>query len=408
MPQFIYIAIKSNGEKYSGKLKAESREVVLNHIYEKGMRPVSVVEQGGSPLISVERESSAKRSGRVPQGSVEVFLRQLANLLTAGIPLNRAIEIIVREVTHPTVKKQWNSIKNDVVGGESLANALSKWPQSFPPVYVAMVKAGETGGFLNVVLEQIADFKAREQDLKGRVKSALVYPMLLVVMAVVVLTFLMIYFIPQFSSIFEEFGGSLPLLTRFIMNISNWVVRYGILLAVVIFLMVISIKRVLSGKAGKKSIEQVLIKIPVLGAVMLKFGLVRFCRMLGTLLEAGVSLVLSLNVAKEAIGNQSLSDAVSYAIDKVKNGVSLAKGLSSDMKLFPPTVLEMIAVSEESGRLDKELLRIALTYEAELDRQLRMLVAVIEPILLFLMAGLVGAVVIGMLLPVFTLQELIK
>ena len=189
---------------------------------------------------------------------------------------------------------------------------------------------------------------------------------------------------------------------------SNWLVRYGVLLAVAIFLMVISIKRVLSGKAGKKSVEQALIKIPVLGAVMLKFGLVRFCRMLGTLLEAGVSLVISLNVAKEAIGNQSLSDAVTYAIDKVKNGVSLAKGLSSDTKLFPPTVLEMIAVSEESGRLDKELLRIALTYEGELDRQLRMLVAVIEPVLLFLLAGLVGAVVIGMLLPVFTLQELIK
>jgi len=240
------------------------------------------------------------------------------------------------------------------------------------------------------------------------VKAALVYPFLLVVMAVLVMTFLMIYFIPQFSSIFEEFGGSLPALTRFIISASRALIRYGIFIAAGVFFIVAGIKRVLSGAAGKKAVERVLIRIPLLGAVILRFGIVRFCRMMGTLLESGVSLVMSLNVAREAIGNQSLSEAVSAAVDRVKNGISLARGLSASTDLFPPSVIEMIAVAEESGRLDKELLRLATSYESELDRQLRMLVAVIEPVLLFVMAGLVGTVVIGMLLPVFTLQELIK
>lgn len=406
MPQFIYTALGENGQKFSGSLNAETKKAVLDYIYQKGMRPLSIEPQAVRSEDG-KMKNTAGASGRVSQGNVEVFLRQLSNLLTAGIPLNRAIEIIVREVSHPAVKNQWNAIRNDVVSGESLATALSKWPRSFPPVYVAMVRAGETGGFLNVVLEQIADFKAREQDLKGRVKAALVYPTLLVVMAVIVLTFLMIYFIPQFSSIFKEFGGSLPSLTRFIISVSNWVIRHIFLLAVIVVFLVIAIKRVLSGARGKKAVEQSLIKVPVLGPVMIKFGLIRFCRMLGTLLESGVTLVMSLNVAREAIGNQSLADAVTQAIDRVKNGISLARGLSVNTKLFPASVLEMIAVAEESGRLDKELLRIASTYETELDRQLRMLVAVIEPVLLFFMAGLVGTVVIGMLLPIFTLQELI-
>ena len=406
MAQFRYEALGEGGKRSTGILKAETRSAALEQILGNNMRPLSITEE--TEDAPVNRSARVSRGGGSSYGNVEVFLRQIANLLNSGIPLNRAIEIILREVSHPATRKQWSAIKNDIVGGDSLASAFSRWPGSFPPVYVAMVKAGETGGFLSVVLEQIADFKVREEDLKGRVKAALVYPFLLVVMAVLVMTFLMIYFIPQFSSIFEEFGGSLPALTRFIISASRALIRYGIFIAAGVFFIVAGIKRVLSGAAGKKAVERVLIRIPLLGAVMLRFGIVRFCRMMGTLLESGVSLVMSLNVAREAIGNQSLSEAVSTAVDKVKNGISLARGLSASTDLFPPSVIEMIAVAEESGRLDKELLRLASSYESELDRQLRMLVAVIEPVLLFVMAGLVGTVVIGMLLPVFTLQELIK
>jgi len=298
-------------------------------------------------------------------------------------------------------------IRDDVLGGAPLAGALAKWPKSFPSVYVAMVRAGEMGGFLDAVLEQIAEFRSREQDLKGRVKAALIYPMVLAVLASGVLTFLLTYFIPRFSSIFAEFGGSLPLLTRMIIALSGLLMKYGLAVALVAAVLIVGARRVLSGEAGRRAFERGILRVPGLGDVIARFALVRFCRMLGTLLHAGVPLVTALRVAREAIGNQTLADAVSHAVEEVQRGSSLARSLAASAQLFPASAVEMVAVAEESGRLDKELIRLAASYEGELDRRLRMLVAVVEPALLFVMAGVVGTVVIGMLLPIFTLQELI-
>ena len=223
MPHFYYNALDAHGQAVSGNLTVGTRSAVLDHIQGKGLRPVSIKEVRDDALKTAQ--PPIFRTERISQGSVEIFTRQLANLLTAGVALNRALDIVTRETSKTTVKKQWIAIRNDVLGGASFTAALAKWPQSFSPVYVAMVRAGETGGFLNLVLEQIADFRARENDLKGRVKAALIYPFLLAVLASTVLVFLMIYFIPRFSAIFAEFGGSLPWLTRLIMSISGWMVR---------------------------------------------------------------------------------------------------------------------------------------------------------------------------------------
>ncbi|OPZ91255.1 MAG: Type II secretion system protein F [candidate division TA06 bacterium ADurb.Bin417] len=239
-------------------------------------------------------------------------------------------------------------------------------------------------------------------------KAALVYPVLLAGLAGVVLIFLMTYFIPRFSAIFSEFGGSLPWLTRLIMNLSRWLVGHGLILAAAAVAGIISLRRALATETGQRVLERTVLKLPGIGTVVARFALVRFSRMLGTLLGAGVPLVLALNVAREAIGNRTLSDAVTRAVENVKSGSSLAMGLASSERLFPPSVVEMVAVAEESGNLNKELIRLATSYENDLDRQLRMLVSVIEPVLLFLTAGIVGTVVIGMLLPVFTLQDLIR
>jgi type IV pilus assembly protein PilC len=405
MPYFYYNALDAHGQAVSGNLTAGTRSAVLDHIQEKGLRPISVKEVRDDAPKAVR--PPIFKTERVSQVSVEAFTRQLANLLTAGVALNRALDIVTRETSKSAVKKQWITIRNDVMGGASFTAALAKWPQSFSPVYVAMVRAGETGGFLNLVLEQIADFRARENDLKGRVKAALVYPFLLAVLAGGVLVFLMLYFIPRFSEIFAEFGGSLPRLTRMIMSTSGWLVRYGTALVVAAVVAVVWLRRALTGEMGQRVFERTILNIPAFGTVVARFALVRFCRMLGTLLNAGVPLVVALNVARGAIVNRTLSDAVTHAVDDVKSGLSLARGLASSEKLFPAAVVEMVAVAEESGNLNKELIRLAATYEADLDRQLRMLVSVIEPILLFVMAGIVGTVVIGMLLPIFTLQELI-
>jgi len=405
MPVFEYRAMDRSGKETSGTLTAEGRTAVIDQIAARGLYAAFVEERRD---VRDAAESVRFRSGRVSQSSVEAFTRQLANLLAAGVPLSRALQLIIREASQPAARGQWTAIHDDVVGGSTLAGAMSKWPRSFPAVYVAMVRAGETGGFLEVVLEQIADFRSREQELKGKVKAALVYPVVLAVLATFVLTFLLTYFIPRFSAIFAEFGGALPWLTRVIVAASNLVIRYGLVIVAAITLLVLGFRRLLASDSGRRSVERVVLGVPGLGRVVAHFALVRFCRMLGTLLGGGVSLIPALRVAREAIGNQSLADTVTNAVKDVQHGASLARSLSASRQLFPAAVVEMVAVAEESGRLDKELLRLAAAYEAELDRRLRMLVALVEPALLFIMAGIVGMVVIGMLLPVFTLQDLIR
>lgn len=404
MPTFVYKAVDPKGQEITDTLTAQSRAMVIDQLVGKGLYPVSVDERGESTTSGVGLFS---RSAHVSKSSVEAFTRELANLLAAGVPLSRALSILTREAAQSAAKKQWAAIHDDTVGGMSLADALDRWPRSFPPIYVAMVRAGETGGFLDVVLGQIADFRSRERDLKGRVQAALVYPTVLAVLASVILTFLLTYFIPRFSAIFAEFGGALPWLTRAIVAASKIVVNYWFVLFIVVALGIVAVRRVLVSETGRRAFERSVLRLPVFGEGVARFALVRFCRMLGTLVGAGVPLVTALRVAKEAIGNQTLADAVNRAIEKVQRGSPLARSLADCPQLFPSSVVEMVSVAEESGRLDKELIRMATVYEADLDRKLRMMVALAEPALLFVMAAVVGTIVIGMLLPVFTLQEFI-
>jgi type II secretory pathway component PulF len=240
------------------------------------------------------------------------------------------------------------------------------------------------------------------------VKAALVYPCVLACLAVAVLIFLLTFFIPRFSGIFAEFGGKLPWLTTVIVTVSKYLMSYGWVVAIVAIIAIVAIKRAIASEAGKRFVERTVLNTPLLGKVAARFALVRFARMLGTLVGAGVPLVSSLRTAKEALGNQTLADAVAHAIEEVQRGTALSRSLSANTLLFPASVIEMIAVAEETGRLDKELVRLSIAYEGELDRNLRMLVALAEPLMLFMMAGLIGTVVVGMLLPVFNLSDLIK
>jgi len=412
MSVFAYIALNKEGRRTSGTLAAESRAAALSQMSRQGLRPVSLDEARDAAAAARKAQAAAaqagSKAGRVSSKAVEAFTRELANLLAGGVPLSRALALLKREAHNAAAKQLWSEIHDDVVGGTALADALAGWPRSFSTVYVAMVRAGEAGGFLDVVLNQIADFRAREQDLKGRVKAAMVYPIILGVLAVGVLIFLLSFFIPRFAGIFQQFGENLPALTRAIIAASHLVRDYGLFVGGALVMAVILARRALATEGGRRKLEIVLLSTPMLGRVIAHFALVRFARMLGTLVGAGVPLIASLKVAREAIGNQTLADTVSRAIEQVQEGTALSRSLSGSPRLFPPSVVEMVAVAEETGRLDKELLRLATAYEADLDRQLRLLVAVAEPAMLFLMAGVIGTVVVGMLLPVFNLQDLIK
>jgi type II secretory pathway component PulF len=244
---------------------APNRAAALDAVIRQGLTPASVEAE---PAAAERRPPRLLGSGHVSQTDVEAFSRELASLLAAGVPLSRALQILSREASRPAAKKQWAAIHDDVVGGTSLADALAKYPQSFPGVHVAMVRAGETGGFLDVVLGQIADFRSRERDLKSKVRGAMVYPMVLVVLATCVLTILMIWFIPRFSGIFAEFGASLPLLTQAIVAASSLVTRYGLLVLIAGALVVMVLRRALQSESGRRFMERAMLRLPALGRVL--------------------------------------------------------------------------------------------------------------------------------------------
>jgi type II secretory pathway component PulF len=419
MPAFTYIAIDREGRRVSGTLPADSRAAAMDAVMRQGLSPVQFNEVNGATNGSASHNGATHagspsaeivdlESKRVPGKSLESFTRELANLLAAGLSLSRALALLKREASNPIAKATWTRVHDDVVGGESLADALGKFPRTFSSVYVAMVRAGQQGGFLPVVLQQIADFRQRDADLRGRVQTALIYPVILSIVATGVLTFLLTFFIPRFSVIFAQFGSKLPYLTQVVVGISSWLVRYGPFLLIAIAVGGFLLNRWRQTPAGRRAIEGAALKTPALGLVISRFALVRFCRMLGTLVGAGVPLVSSLRTAKEAIGNQLLADAVGGAIEQVQRGTPLSQALATNRTLFPASVIEMISVAEETGRLDQELVRLATSYESDLDRQLKTLVAIVEPLLLVIMAALIGTVVVSMLLPVFTLQDMIN
>ncbi|CAN5557419.1 type II secretion system F family protein [soil metagenome] len=408
MSVFAYTALSKDGRRTSGTLAAESRAAAISQMGRQGLHPVQISEaKDAAAAKAVQAAATTQPIGKVSAKVVESFTRELANLLAGGVPLSRSLSLLRREAANDDARQLWNAIHDDVVGGTALADAMAKYPRNFSTVYVAMIRAGEAGGFLDVVLAQIADFRTREQDLKGKVKMAMVYPIILALLAVGVLVFLLTFFIPRFSGIFAQFGANLPSLTLFIIAASNLVKHYGLFVLAGGVIGLVAFKRLVSTSAGRRNFEMLLLAVPMLGQIIAHFALVRFARMLGTLVGAGVPLVASLRVAREAIGNQVLADTVTQAIGQVQQGTALSKSLANSPKLFPGSVVEMIAVAEETGRLDKELLRLAAAYEADLDRQLKLLVAVAEPLMLFIMAGVIGTVVVGMLLPVFNLQDLI-
>jgi len=406
MATFAYTAVDASGRRTSGTVPAESRAAAIDAVVGRGLSPVELREQGGNGKAAAA--ATPPKSTKVSARAVENFTRELANLLAAGLPLSRALALLKREASNPAARHVWTKIHDDVTGGEPLADALAKFPQAFGTVYVAMVRAGEAGGFLPVVLQQIADFRQREKDLTGKVKSAMIYPVALATVAAGVLVFLMTFFIPKFGGIFEQFGERLPLLTRVVVAISGWLIAYGPFLLIGMIVVAIVARRWSATDSGRRTIDRAILATPALNVVVARFALVRFARMLGTLVQSGVPLVASLRVARQSLGNATFADAVGQAIDEVQRGTPLSRALSAEPRLFPAGVVETLSVAEETGRLDAELLRISTSYEGDLDRNLRMLVSLAEPLLLIVMAALIGTVVVSMLLPVFTLQDMIQ
>lgn len=419
MPTFSYRALQADGRMTDGLTEAGSRAEALRNLESKGLRPVNVSEArgGGTRAAKQSKESAASSQGmpgfsfggsKVSSEELENFTRLLSSLLAAGVPLSRALTILGKEASSPAAAAKWQEIHGLVVDGMSLANAMARSPDTFPKVYTAMVEAGEAGGFLDVVLAQIADFQSREKELRSKVLTAMIYPAVLLLMALVVLTVLLVFFIPKFQKVFTSVKGALPLITRIIIGASDLLRSYGLLVLVAVVLGGFFLRTWILSPSGRRLWEGLTLKAPIVGPLSARFAMARFCRMLGTLIGADVQLVQALHVARRSIGNQILVDAVARSIDQVQQGGRLGQSLAECPTLFSGSVMEMISVAEESGRLDVELIRIANVTESELDRRLKTAVALAEPLLLFLIAGFIGFIFIGMLLPVFSLQDYIK
>jgi type IV pilus assembly protein PilC len=419
MPQFAYKAIQLDGVPTEGLIEAANRLEAMRQVELRGLKPIRLSESASAAGKAPAAASAAKDGGlrlnlkfgqanKITPRILENFTRLLSSLLAAGVPFSRALVIIHREAAEPVAKAKWKEIHDLVIDGMSLSDAMARSPETFPRVYVAMVEAGETGGFLDVVLAQIADFQSREKELKGKVMTALMYPAILLILALGVLIFLLVFFIPRFQLVFQGFNAELPLITRMIVAVSDAVRNYGLFIGAAGVVAFISLRSWFRSEAGRRAWEGYILRVPTIGPLLAQFAMARFCRMLGTLLGAGVPLVNALNVARRSIGNQILVDAVSDSIDRVKEGKALGKSLAQNRDLFPGAVVEMISVAEESGKLDAELLRIANVTEGDLDRQLKAVVALAEPIMLFVIAALIGTIFIGMVIPIFSLQDHIK
>jgi len=415
MPLFQYKALQVNGAVAEGQLEAAGRQEAFAQMAGLGLRPVSLAEKSAAQAkkgfylpASAASLSFFKRSDKVTPRALENFTRLLSSLLAAGVPLSRALVILCKEASNPAAHAKWKEIHDLVVDGMSLADAMAKSPETFPRVYIAMVQAGEMGGFLDLVLAQIADFQSREKDLRSKVTAAMLYPSILLVLALSVLVFLLTFFIPKFQTMFATMNAALPLPTQIVLAVSHVVRSYGLFVAAGLVVGSMLVRSWVMSEKGRRMWEGLILRVPIIGPLVAQFAMARFCRMLGTLLGAGVPLVQALNVARKSIGNQILVDAVTRSIERVQQGGQLGASLAECKGLFPSSVLEMVSVAEESGKLDQELVRIASVTEGDLDRELKTAVAFAEPLMLFMIAGFIGTIFISMVLPIFTIQDQIK
>ncbi|MFN3484731.1 MAG: type II secretion system F family protein [Planctomycetota bacterium] len=405
MPQFTYKAKKDDGSIVTGVLQAESERGALDSLGRMGVFPLELSSLREEEAAAAPAARRVRRRARA--GDVALFTRQLGDLLKAGVPVNRALRTLTEQTSNQEFSGIVAELEKAVSSGSSLHEALGKFPRLFPPLYTSMVRAGEAGGFLEDALRRLASFLEKDQELRSRIASALAYPALLIVIGTFAVGFLMVFFIPRFSEIFKKLGDDLPVPTQIVMAASGFL-RDGwpFLLGSLAFAMLLG-RRAARTRRGRRILDRLRLRAPLFGDVVRKSAVARFARTLGTLLKSGVPILEALSISKEALGNEVLRDDVDEAAAGVRQGRSLAEILRRS-RSFPPMVTDMIAVGEETGNLDEVLIQVADSYDTQVDRSVRVFVALFEPALLVLMAALVGFVVISMLLPVFSLSSMIR
>ena len=385
----------------TGEITAKTKEEVIAQLRRRNI----------TPTIITEKPTKVRRfglGGKVKDKDLVVFTRQFATMIDAGLPLVQALEILSTQVENKNFGRTIAQIKVDVESGSTYADGLKKHPRVFSELYVNMVAAGEAGGILDTILNRLAAYIEKAMKLKKKVKSAMVYPVVVTTVAVLVIAIIMIFVVPTFAKMFAQLGGVLPLPTRIVINMSNFIAGIGGLLVLgAIVAGVVFIVQFRKTEKGKHIIDKILLKLPIFGVLLQKVAVAKFTRTLGTLVSSGVPILDGLEITAKTSGNK----VIEYAIMDVRKAVVAGKTLAEPItkaKVFPPMVTHMIAVGESTGALDSMLSKIADFYDDEVDAAVSNLTAMMEPILMVFLGGAVGFIVIAMYLPIFKLITLIK
>jgi type IV pilus assembly protein PilC len=422
MATFAYEAIDAAGKTQKGTVEASSSEDAIQRIKDQGYFPKSVKSsktKKGRPDPEAEAAKKKKKKtstplavGGVPAKKLTLFTRQLSTLQDAGLPLLRSLQILESQQRPGLLKSILLGVCEEVEGGTSLSESMAKFPKAFDRLYVKMVNAGEIGGVLDIILQRLAEFMEKSERLKRKIKGAMVYPVVVVLIAVFILTAIMVFIIPKFEAIFNDFGVDLPWLTVWLVNTSRWfaganpgqAMPGGVTLAIGAVVGFVLLKLSRKTPPGRAVTDVVLLWTPIFGSLIRKTTIARFTRTLGTLISAGVPILEAVTVTKETSGNFVFERALGKVHDSIREGESFA-GPLRESKTCDPIVVNMIDVGEETGELDVMLLKIADNYDEEVDVAVASLVSLLEPLMVVVLGGMVGTIVVAMFLPMVAMIE---
>ncbi len=402
MPVFKYTGKTRSGAVQKGEIEANDRTTAVAVLRQKQILVTSIRPRPKDIELKIPG-----LGGRVVEKDIVVFTRQLSTMIDAGLPLVQCLDILSRQATNKTFASTLGQIKTDVESGDTFADALRKHPTVFTDFYTNMVEAGEAGGILDTILTRLAVYLEKARALKGKVKSAMVYPAAIIGIAILVIVFLMIYVIPVFADMFESFGGTLPAPTRLVMDMSAFTKAYILYFVPAVILAVIGFKRFYRTDNGKRLVDSLLLKAPIIGPLIQKVAVAKFTRTLGTLVTSGVPIIDGLQITARTAGNKVVEEAVLTIIGSVKEGQTIAEPLSKE-NIFPPMVVQMIEVGENSGALDLMLNKIADFYDEEVDAAVSALTSLLEPALMVFLGVTIGFVVVAMYLPIFKMAGTIE
>ena len=395
MPNYVWKGRNRTGLVQEGVLAAESKDAALASLRRQNIVVTGIRERG-------KEISLAKMGRRVNPKTLAIFTRQFSVMIDAGLPLVQCLEILANQQEHKSFQKILLQVRQDVEAGSTLADAMRRHPKAFNNLYVNMIAAGEAGGILDTILQRLAIYIEKAVKLASQVKSALIYPIAVIVIAAIVVAVILLKVIPTFAALFTGLGAELPMPTRVVIQASNFLARYFILILIAIAGLIFAFQRYYATYQGRRVVDGLVLKLPVLGMIMRKIAVARFCRTLATLTSSGVPILEALDITARTAGNAIIEDALMETKTAVEGGKTIVEPLR-ESGIFPNMVVQMIGVGEQTGALDAMLNKIGDFYEDEVDTAVAGLVKLLEPVMIFVLGVIIGGIVIAMYLPMFTL-----